>query len=67
MGTAKGSEPLLLRKVVGGGRETHQEMHKENTSPNLLGGKTRGADFPNFLQPAGLKDSSFKGLQAWLG
>lgn len=30
--------------------------HKDNISPKPLAGKTRGADFHEFLQQAGLKD-----------
>lgn len=42
-------------------------MHKENTSPKLLARKTRGADFCEFVQPAGFQDWIFlKSQQTWL-
>lgn len=45
---------------VHGERERDREDHiedctKENTSPKPLTKKTRGADYPEFLQPAELK------------
>ena len=42
-------------------------MHKENISPKPSAGKIRKAEFPEFLQPGGLKDWSFKGQWVWLG
>lgn len=37
-------------------RGAHCRSYKENTSPKPFTGKMRGADFCEFLQPAGLKD-----------
>lgn len=42
-------------------------MHKEDISSKPLAGKMRSAYFCELLQPAGLKDQSFKDQQAWLG
>ena len=39
-----------------GERRAHRGSHKENTSPKPLGGKTREADFHEYLQPVALKD-----------
>lgn len=50
-----------------GEREEHIRMHKENVSSKPLAGKMRSAYFCELLQPAGLKDQSFKDQQAWLG
>ena len=51
-----GGEGALVEEK--GERESgvHRDMHKENKSPKLLAGITRGADFHEFLQPgAGCK------------
>ena len=60
----EGREPWSQRKVTD--RGAHEEQHK-NISPKPWAGKMRGAGFREFLQPAGLKDWSFKGLRACLG
>ena len=44
-------------------RGAHRGLHKENISPKPLTGKTRGADFCEVLQPAVLKDWSFRDPQ----
>lgn len=44
-------------------REVHRGLHKKNISPKPLTGKTREAEFSEFLQPVGLKDWSSRGLQ----
>lgn len=47
-------------------RVEHTGIHTRRTLEPLAE-KTRGADFHEFCKLAGLKDQSFKGLQAWLG
>ena len=65
MRMVEGREPRSQRKVRE--RGAHKKMHKENTFPKPLAGKTRRADFHGFLQPVGLEGWSFKGYWAWLG
>lgn len=50
----------------GGERGTHKKTHK-NVSPKPLSGKTTGAEFLEFLQPARIKAWSFQGQRAGLG
>ena len=64
-GAAEGREPSSWRKARE--RKAHRETHKEKVSPKTLAGKTRGAEFHEFLHPMGLKAQSFEGQQAWLG
>lgn len=52
MGAVEGGKPWSCRT-----RETgaHRGMNKENVSPNPLSWKLGEAEFPEFLQPAGLE------------
>lgn len=65
MGAAAVRESWWQRKA----RESraHRDMHKMNTAPKPLYGKTKGDDFHEFLQAEGFKDWSFKGPWASLG
>lgn len=54
---------MSQRKVREGGM--HRNRHKEITSPKPLVGKTKDADFHEFLQIARLK--RLRGSQALLG
>ena len=53
IGCCRGEGALVLKKDERGARSG---THKENTSPKLLAGEMRGADFCGFLQLAGLED-----------
>lgn len=64
MGAAEESEPCLWREVKGRERVC-RGSHKENTSPKDTDGKMRRSDFCEILQPAWLKDLSFRG--SWCG
>ena len=48
-------------------RGAQRKTHKGKASLKPFTGKIRGSDFSKFLQPAGLKYWSFKGLWPWLG
>ena len=61
-----GGEGALVAQKGERKKGAHRETHKEHNSPKPLDGKMRGADFCEFLQPAGLKDSGFRGLLDWL-
>lgn len=50
----EGREPWSQRREKESG--AHRGSHKENTFPMPVVGKSRGADFPEFLQSAGLED-----------
>lgn len=50
----EGREPWSGRTIRE--REAYRGTHRENTSPKPLARKTRGGDFCEFLQPAGIED-----------
>lgn len=60
-----GRHPWSQRRVRD--RRAHRRMHKENISPKPLAGKTRVAEFHEFLQPEGIKAWNFQTQLAWLG
>ena len=66
-GVAEGSEHWLQieARERDRGREEGTGNAQENTFPKRLTGKTRGAEFCEFLHPGGLKDWSFRG--PWCG
>ena len=49
-----------------GQTSTERSPHGEDESSQQVAQKTIGAEFYEFLQPAGLKAYSFKGQHAWL-
>lgn len=54
VGTAEERKPWSWGKTRE--RGTYRGLHKENTFPKSLAGKTRWADICQFLQPIELKD-----------
>ena len=64
MGAVEGRELWSWGK--GRDRRMYKGLHK-NISPKPLAGQTRGTDFREFLQAAGLEDWSFSSSLTWLG
>ena len=58
----RGEGALVMERQRERERGTHRRLHKENPSSKPSTGKTRGADFHEFL-PVGLKDWSVRGPQ----